>query len=261
MLRRRGSDVQLETGSWYRGGVHGGGTGHAVGQGGDGAAEVPLRIPSRSGTVAVKVIDYDRAREGVLRAALEQGAALVDSHTEVNFQGKRQGWMRFRGGEPAAAAAAPDPRCRQALCGEPQRGAHLKYEELERRVGRLREHQQRLAGVLQSPRRLRGSDILYLQERLFRAGIDEELLQRRLDLERAARISTLVVELFEPEPRRVMDLGNYYAGAARGPARHSTGSSPAASPPAPTWRRSRRSGRFCSRMSRCPLVIGSKVPG
>jgi hypothetical protein len=89
-----------------------------------------------------------------------------------------------------------------------------QYEELGRRIVRLREHQQRLAGLLESPRRMRGSDILYLQERLFRAGVDEgQLLQRRVDLERAGRIGTLVVELFEPEPRRAMDLGNWYAGA------------------------------------------------
>jgi len=44
--------------------------------------------------------------------------------------------------------------------------------------------------------------------------VDEvRLRQRRVDLERAARAATLVVELFEPEPRRAMDLGNGYAGS------------------------------------------------
>src|SRR5262249_49815958 len=46
------------------------------------------------------------------------------------------------------------------------------------------------------------------------ASVDEgELQQRRVDLARAAKVGTLTVELFEPEPRRAMDLGNWYAGA------------------------------------------------
>ena len=70
---------------------------------------------------------------------------------------------------------------------------------IERRAGKLREHSQRLDSILQSRRRLRGSDILYVRERLFRAGIDEAtLLQRRADMERAGRSATLVVTLFEP---------------------------------------------------------------
>jgi hypothetical protein len=94
-----------------------------------------------------------------------------------------------------------------------------EYEQLERRIARIREHQQRLDGILKGSRRLRGSDILYVQERLFRAGTDEgELLQRRLDLERAARTSVVTVTLFEPgvppiPPRERMNVA---AGFTRG---------------------------------------------
>jgi hypothetical protein len=184
---------------------------------GQGAADVPLRMPSRGGTVAVKVSDYDAARESVQRAALRQGAELLDARTEVSFQGKKHGWMRFRLAADRLPLLLTAIHAAGKLYAENLTSAEhaSEYEELERRIGRLREHQQRLAAVLESKRRLRGSDILYLQERLFRAGVDEGmLLQRRLDLERSARVSTLVIELFEPEPRRTLDLGNYYAGAA-----------------------------------------------
>ena len=88
------------------------------------------------------------------------------------------------------------------------------YEDLGRRVLRLRQHQERLIALLNSPRKLRGSDILYIQDRLFRAGVDEDmLLQQRLDFERASRTSSMRIELFEPTPHRAMDIGNWYAGA------------------------------------------------
>jgi hypothetical protein len=74
-------------------------------------------------------------------------------------------------------------------------------------------HQLRRTAILQNPHGRRCSDILYVQEWLLRAGVDEGALrQRRAFIERSAPAATLVVELFEPEPRRTMDLGNHYAG-------------------------------------------------
>jgi hypothetical protein len=175
------------------------------------------RVPIRSGAIAVKVTDYDAARQQLLDAAQRQGAELLKSRTEVNSQGKKHGWLWFRVAADGLPLLLPAVRGVGKLYAENLATAEhtAEYEGLARRVDRLQEHQQRLAALLQSPRRLRGSDILYIQERLFRAGVDEGALrQRRVDLERAARVNTLAVELFEPEPRRVMDLGNYYAGSA-----------------------------------------------
>jgi hypothetical protein len=175
------------------------------------------RVPLRNGTVAVKVTDFDAARQQVLDAAHQQGAELLKSRTEVNYQGKKHGWIWFRVAADRLPLMLPTVRSVGKLYAENLSTAEhtSEYEGLARRVERLREHQERLSGILQSRRRLRGSDVLYIQERLFRAGVDEGTLrQRRVDLERAARVNTLAVELFEPEPRRVMDLGNYYAGAA-----------------------------------------------
>jgi hypothetical protein len=176
-----------------------------------------LRIPSRGGTIALKVTDYDRAQQAVLTAAQAQGAELLHSRTEVNFQGKQNGWMRLRLAADRLPLLLSEIRSVGKLYSENRSTEDhtSEYEELERRIERLREHQPRLASLLQTSRRLRGSDILFVQERLFRAGVDEgALMQRRADLERSARVATLVVELFEPEPRRAMDLGNYYASAS-----------------------------------------------
>jgi hypothetical protein len=192
------------------------GAGSAAGQIPQRSDAAPRAVLTRGGSIVLKVVDYDPARERVLGAALQQGAALLGSRTEVNFEGKKHGWLRFRLAADRLPLLLPSVRTVGKLYAESIRTGDdtSQYEELGRRIVRLREHQQRLAGLLESPRRMRGSDILYLQERLFRAGVDEgQLLQRRVDLERAGRIGTLVVELFEAEPRRAMDLGNWYAGA------------------------------------------------
>ena len=75
----------------------------------------------------------------------------------------------------------------------------MLFRSLARRIFRLQQHEARLSGILESGRRLRGGDLLYVQERLFRASVDESLLaQRRADLERDAQLNILKVQLFEP---------------------------------------------------------------
>jgi hypothetical protein len=193
------------------------GTGSAVGEAARSAPPEPLRMPVRSGTVVVKVANYEIARRQVLDAALQQGAELLNSRTDVDEKGRKHGWARLRiPAEQLPELLSAVNRAGKLYAENIVTKDHAsEYEELERRVGRLREHQTRLAAVLASKRRLRGSDLLYIQERLFRAGVDEGmLLQRRLNLERMARASTLVVQLFEVEPGRLTDLGNWYAGAS-----------------------------------------------
>jgi hypothetical protein len=177
----------------------------------------PRRLPARAGSVAIKVARFEDARPLALAAAFKHGGELLDARTETDFQGKRHGWLRFRLPSDRLSLLIAEIRSVGKLYSEKIETADhaSEHEELERRVGRLREHQQRLDRLLSSSRRLRGSDILYIQERLFRAGVDEGLLlQRRLDLERGAQSCTLVVSLFEPEPPRSMDWGDWYAGAA-----------------------------------------------
>lgn len=196
-----------------------------AGLAGPGAAQSPtsppsrslLEMPIRSSSLIVKVPDYEAARSRVLRAAQQAGAELVDTHTEVDDLGKKNGWIRLRVTSSQLPALLGAVREVGKLYSEQFTADERvsEYQETERRVERLREHQARLSGMLENGRRLRGSDLLYIQERLFRAEVDEGLLmQRRVDLERMVRSGSVVVELFEPEPRRQLDVGNWYAGAA-----------------------------------------------
>lgn len=159
-----------------------------------------LPMLSRTATLTLKVDRYDDARGQVLEAAALRHAELLDAKTLVNGKGKKHGWVRLRidaAQLPRLLADLPTlgKTSAETVATSDQRS---EFERLGRRVARLQQHEQRLGGVLQSPRRMRGSD-LYLQERLFRASVDESLLsQQWIDLERSAQDSTLLVELFEP---------------------------------------------------------------
>jgi len=178
-------------------------------------------MPVRGGVVTVKVDDFGAARQRVVAAALAEGGQVLDARTDVTDKGRRHGWVRLRLSSDRIERVLPAIREEGKLYAENLTTADRlsEHEDLGRRVRKLREHQGRLDALLQSPRRLRGSDILYVQERLFRAGVDEGMLeQRRLDLSRAARTATLTVRLFEPLPVRAVgrariDLAGWYAAA------------------------------------------------
>ena len=178
----------------------------------------PGGMPVRGGDIVIKVADYAAAREQALSLARREGAELMDGNTVVNEKGKKHGWLKFRLSSERTQALLHSLRTTGKLYSETLNTQEnlSEYEDLERRVNRLREHQDRLDALLKSSRRLRGSDILFIQDRLFRAGVDEGmLLQRRLDLERAARTSSLTVTLFEPgalpvTPKEQVNVGAWF---------------------------------------------------
>jgi hypothetical protein len=176
----------------------------------------------RSSVVVLKAPDFSAARQVVIDTAGEQGAVLLGAYTAVNEKGRKHGWLKFRVSPAGLARMTP------ALYGVGKlysdklttTDSRSDYEELARRVGSLQQHERRLDAVLGSGRRMRGSDVLYLQERLFRANVDEGMLtQQRLDLERGAEVCTIQVSLFEPgaEPQVIqgdrVDVGRWFASS------------------------------------------------
>lgn len=166
-----------------------------------GQTPAPVEMPIRGGEIVVKVPGFDAARAEVLGAASAQGAELLDARTLVDAKGRKHGWLRLRLPSAHLPALLDAVQAIGPLYGENVATSDhaSEYEELARRIFRLRQHEARLSGILQSGRRLRGGDLLYVQERLFRASVDESLLaQRRADLERDTQLDTLQVQLFEP---------------------------------------------------------------
>jgi hypothetical protein len=165
-------------------------------------------MTGRRGEVVVKVEQFEAARERILKALAVQGAELIEAKTLVNEKGRKHGWITVRLASDRLPDALPVVRTAGKLSAEDIATADntSAYESLARRAEHLSEHQTRLASILSSERRLRGSDVLYVQERLFRASVDEGLLlQQRQDIARASRFCTLTIRLFEPMPTRTLD--------------------------------------------------------
>ncbi|BDI28353.1 hypothetical protein CCAX7_004040 [Capsulimonas corticalis] len=187
------------------------------------ASESPAPLIQRGGTVAVKVANYDAARTQVMESARMQGAELLEAKTVVNPKGAKNGWISFSLPAERVGAFLPVAYGLGKLYSEHMTATNndSEHDMLARRVVSLQQHETRLGSVLQSPRRMRGSDILYLQERLFRANVDEGVLrQQRIDLERNSRVSTVTVEMFEPGAVPVttdvvhIDLRQWFAASA-----------------------------------------------
>jgi len=187
-------------------------------------AQTPSQGPaggifSRSGTIVLKVPSFDAAWTQMAAAAQSRGGELVNSAMRTDQKGRKYGWMVFR--LPVSqipsmytAAATAGKLYGQKFDAVPNQS---DYESLARRAESLQRHEDRLAGILASPRRMRGGDILFLQERLFRADVDREmLLQQREDLMAGAQSGTLKLEIFEPntmpapESTAKIDLGQWY---------------------------------------------------
>ena len=166
-------------------------------------------LPVHSGAVTLKVADYNRAYQLLTAATIAEHGELLAARTEVKDSGRRHGWLRLCVPSDRLGDFLPRIRAVGVLYGERfiSEENTSTYDSLGRRIVRLREHEGRLEGVLQTrSNRLRGSDILYLQERLFRASVDESLLaQTQDDLVHKSEKSLLTVELFEPLPIRARD--------------------------------------------------------
>jgi hypothetical protein len=166
----------------------------------------PMRFTTAA--ITLKVPKFADARQQVLEAAKREQAELLDARTRVVDNGRQHGWVRLRLDADRLPAFLAAIRQVGTLYAEKVGSTDnlSEYESLAHRADRLKEHESRLAGLLGNQRRLRGSDILYVQERLFRASVDEsELLQRRTDMSRRTRVASIEVALFEPLPVRKWD--------------------------------------------------------
>ena len=230
------------------------------------AADAAVVAPMlRGAVVTLKVPDYTAASRQAEQAAGSAVGMLLDVPAEVREGGRRNGWMRLR----IPADRPPRVVAEMRRLGIPfaekltTEDDISEYASLAKRADRLKEHEPRLAGVLASDGRLRGSDILFVQERLFRASVDESLLtQRRADLARKAGVSSLTV-FFEPAPTSTLgqahlNLDTQFGYAQRRAfdllTRFFAGSLPAA----PTRSSSPRSGCpscFCSPFWAMPFAV------
>lgn len=177
----------------------------------------PTRVIIRGGDIIVKVPEYDAAKAKTMELARKYGAELKEAGTSVDFRGKKQGELMLVLDAPKLVPLMNDVRGVGKLYSERVQSTDQTsyYEKLGRRISLLGQNEDELLGFIHSPRRMRGSDILFVQYRLYQSRTEaSDATQDQVDLDRAAQHSLLHVMLFEPEPRQAFDWRNWHAQAA-----------------------------------------------
>lgn len=173
-----------------------------------GGARAQQDLRERGVALSLKVADFSAATRTLNALATRLGGESSDGVTQVSEKGRRYGWIRLRVPRAKLEEGLVGIRAVGTLYGERRlsRDWSAAHTELEKRADALHTHAGRLDGLLVGGRRMRAGDILFLQERLFRAGIDEQLLrQRRTNLEGNVQTVSFNVTLFEPLPIRLRD--------------------------------------------------------
>jgi hypothetical protein len=173
----------------------------AIAAGVPAAAQQPDLI-KRGGAITVKVASYPEAQKALYELVTQLGGTAADRLSSESEKGKTSGWSRVRVPKAALDRLMAGIRSMGIVYGErlSLKDDSETYLMLGKRAERLKQHQQRLSGILESQKRLRGSDILYVQERLFRASVDEDtLMQTRQGLADSATTSSVIVTFFEPK--------------------------------------------------------------
>jgi hypothetical protein len=172
----------------------------------------------RGASITLKVPSFSEAQANLVQLANGAGGKVADQRREVSDKGKASGWFRVIVPKAKLDSLIGDVRSLGSVYGEnlTQVGHQRESTELEDRATRLAQHRDRLAALLDSKRNLRGSDLLYVQERLFRAGVDQDMLRRQKEaLASDAANSSVIVTLFEPDPSQKGPRGpmGHIAGA------------------------------------------------
>lgn len=174
-------------------------------------------VATRSGYIVLKVSDFQRARSDVLKLARKYGADLREADAEVNMAGENHGELMLSVEAPKLDALMDNVRAVGKLYSErvQTNDRTSYYETLDRRAALLRQNETELLNFMRSPRRMRGSDLLFVQYRLYQTRVEEaNAAQERLNLARSSQASLLHVVLFEPQPKRGFDWKNWHASAA-----------------------------------------------
>jgi hypothetical protein len=153
------------------------------------------------GGITIKTASFVEARARIVEAAEKANGRVETAQSMKHATGRESGSLRLEVPTENARELIDAIRAQGILVGESANRLNLdeRKEVLQGRIERLRVHQGRLRGLLGSGRNLRGSDALFLQERLFRSELDEEaMLQAVRNLERLAGTTSISLTMFEP---------------------------------------------------------------
>lgn len=165
------------------------------------AAPAP-KVSLRSASIVMKVPAFPQARERVLQMTRDHQGLLLDARTRVKPNGDQYGTLVVQAPRAEMDALLHDVRGVGKLYGDnvQTRDRTSEFELLGRRTALLQQNETELLNFLHSPRRMRGSDILYVQYRLYQTRMEmAQAEQVRQNLLRGDGRSTVNITLFEAE--------------------------------------------------------------
>lgn len=164
----------------------------------------------RGAAISIKVASFQQAQDEMFQQVAKHGGIAADRRQMSSEGGRHSGWTRVIVPKAQLDSFLADLRTLGKVYGEKLSlfdGASL-YDDLGKRAERLKQHEQRLSNILTQRKGLRGSDILFVQERLYRASTDEDTLAEQRDaIPLQAAKSSVIVMLFEPTPIKEQPRG------------------------------------------------------
>lgn len=149
----------------------------------------------------LKVADFSRGRQQVLASMQQYSGTVLNATTRVKANGDQYGTIVIRLPRTAFSPFLHDVRKVGILYSDDvqTRDKTSEYEMLSRRAALLRQNEEELYRFAHSPQRLRGSDVLYGQYRLYQTRMEiAQTQQSQQDLLRGNTRGTVEITLFEP---------------------------------------------------------------
>lgn len=187
----------------------------------DGSLVTPNTTPdviTKGATMLLKTPSFEKLRTDLTRVAADHKGLISDSKTNLSPKGRKYGWFRISVPADQAEGLMADIRPIAKVISEEAKTSNRKSEidELNLRHQNVVNHIDRLKSSLGSRRSIKGSEILFMEERIFRAETDRDLLLNdRHKVEGSISSASIVVTAYEP--------GNDVTPAPSGTAKLSSG--------------------------------------
>ena len=158
-------------------------------------------VITKGATMLLKTADFEKLRTELSSVALKHHGIIADSKTNVSPKGRKHGWFRISVPADQIESLLTDIRPVAKVVGEESKTSNRKPEidELDLRRQNVINHVDRLKSSLTSRKSIRGSDVLFMEDKIFRAETDRDLLLNdRKKIEGTVANASIVVSAYEP---------------------------------------------------------------
>lgn len=158
-------------------------------------------VITKGARMLLKTPSFEKLRIELSGVASKHKGLIADSKTNVSPKGRKSGWFRISVPADQVESLMADIRPVSKVVGEESKTSNRKPEidELDLRRQNVINHVDRLKSSLTARKTIRGSDILFMEERIFRAETDRDLLLNdRKKIEGSVANASILVSAYEP---------------------------------------------------------------